>query len=175
MNEKVGGFNKLKSTRTYAALILASVALAGCGDKISADDQILRPCGENDYSESASSDTTDRFMGGDEAINNARKYALTLQHRALRNNGEISLPRYINSAGDVVEIKATRDDLTLRFDNSQLMADPQVDHVRFPIKEKSADISQGAIMCFDGDGKLTVNGTYESLEQYTLQTSSLDR
>jgi hypothetical protein len=162
----------LTKPRAAAAVLLASVAFAGCGNTLSANDRPFGTCGDKDYSKAETSHLGETRS---QALATARQDVLTLQRRALEAGGSIDLPRYSGNV-DTTEITAAPDSLTLNFARwDGLNLNIAVDHVEFPFVDHSPKIGIGAIMCFNTDTQFIVNGTFTSLRQYVHETGPLDK
>ncbi len=176
MSERLKALEKLKKPKSLVAVVLASTALAGCGNTMSADDWAVGECGSHDYRRAGASAVEGSVKS---IISTAKNNVLELQERALNSGGSIDLGRYPGPAsgneGDVVEINASQDKLTLSFDRSGAFTSPRVDHVDFPIEGDKAQISQGAVVCFNEDSQLVTTGTFDSLQEYVNQTAALGK
>ncbi len=161
---------------TLAILLMAGVAIAGCGNTKSADNTPVGKCGGHDYSKASgplNPGETPRHV-----ISVAEQDVLILHERALNVGGSIDLQRYDdNLNGNVNEVTASQDSMRLNFDRSTWMLDnPTVDHVDFSIKGNVAHVSKGSVICYDVDNQqLATNGTFGTLQQYTHETTGLDK
>lgn len=170
MIERLRSKDVLTKPKAVLAVFLASVAFAGCGNTRSSNTEPIGACGVHDYSKAEYSHPNETVS---EALATARGDVLTLQMRALRAAGSIDLSRYNGDTG-TTEITASSGNLELNFarDDGAGLA---VDHINFPIKGNSVQISEGAIMCLGNNDQLTVNGTFTALRQYVHQTAILDK
>lgn len=170
MSEQISIIDRLKHPKTTVAILLAGLAFAGCGNTKSADTNPLGTCGGFDYSAAEASHPSETVP---QALATSRQDVLTLQSRTMKAGGSIDLPRYNGNIG-TTEITASKDDLTLSFarDNGVGAA---VDHVKFPIKNGVPQIGEGAVMCFDDSGSLSVNGTFTTLQAYVHDTAALNK
>ncbi len=169
MSESIGIIERLKHPKAAVAVLLAGLAFAGCGNTKSADTNPLGTCGGLDYSVAETPHPQETVP---QALETARQDVLTLQARALKAGGSIDLPRYSGNVVTTTEITASQDDLTLNFARDNGWG-TTVDHVKFPVKNGVPQIGEGAVMCFDDNSDLTVNGTFATLRTYVHQTAEL--
>jgi len=160
--------DRLSNHRKGMALILSGLAIAGCGDSLSANRAAVTTCNDKAYDVAAGQiDTNPSSM-----LATASRHVIVLHRRAEQQNGSIDLSRYIG----VTEITATPSELTLSFKRPNPEGWPApssfVDEVHFPVEKDKAQIAAGAILCFTANG-LESNGTYATLQQYVHETAPL--
>ena len=162
--------------RKAAGLVLAGLALAGCGSSVSANRAALTNCGDKTYNEAAGQIGT----SASSALATARRDVILLHKRAELAGGSINLSRY----SSVTEITASPAELDLNFERGNTHGYSTLfglaifghqhykDVVHFPIENAKTQIIAGAILCFTKNG-LETNGTDQALEQYVHETAAL--